>query len=245
MELTNTGRGEVMQTGAQSNEPWAVAIRGQYGPMERFIRRFSVNQQKYCLENVGKAVQGHLPTFGRVAAAYGEKTFAAFINTHLTSVVLKMGEDRRMDAVDMQSVSEAIVESRKGRVLCFTTVLGFFHALKTGEYDIFGQLTPFKIMEAFRKYCDKMAVVEDKLLREREDFERRLEFEKSTRMSVNWEQYAAMRGIKDKDYMTYTARTAREYRESKALALLFLGLAKELVSTVLFVSGLAKERKIS
>lgn len=245
MELINTGRRELMQPGARSGEPWAVAIREQYGPIEGFVRRFGIDQQKYCLENVGKAVMNHLPTFGRVAAAYGEKAFSAFINTHLTSVILKMGEERRMDAIDIQSVSEAIIESRHGRTLCFTTVLGFFHALKTGEYDIYGQLTPFKIMEAFRKCCDKMAALEDKYFREREDFERKLEFEKSRQRAISWEQYAAMKGIKDRNCHAYAQRLVKEEREALNGAGVFLGLMKNLVFMVSIVSDLIKIKKIS
>ena len=245
MELVNTGRSDIVINGGESREPWAVAIRNQYGPLSQFVRKFNTTQQKYCLDNVRKAVFGHLPTFGRVAAAYGEKAFACYINTHLTAVVMKMGEEQPMDAVDIQSLAESIIESRKGRVLCFTTVLGFFHALKTGEYDIYGRLTPFKVMEAFRKYCDKMATEEDKYLREREEVEAKIAFEKSRTRSVSWKEYAALRRINDRDCMSYAARTAQEYRDTKSGVVAFLECVKRLTDILSFVSDLMQIKKIS
>lgn len=222
-----------------------MAIRQRYGSLESFALRFPPAAQRICAVNTRRAVDNDTATFGRIVAAYGERGIEGVLNAHITDAITSMGEMADVDPADIRFTAEAICSNQRFRSLRFPSVFGFFHLLKIGEFDIYGKVTPRKILEAFRKYAERQQALEDRLAYEKQCRDEAQARGCRSKGAVSWAQYAAMRGIKDKDYMTYAARTAREYRESKTLALFFLGLAKELVSTVLFVSGLARERKIS
>lgn len=209
MEFMPSRRQETALT-TTSQEPWALAIREQYGDLPAFATRFTPKVQKYCAQNMVKAVENNLPSFGRIVSTYGEEGVAAIVATHITDAILRMGEDRDVDPYDVQFIASAICESDRFRTLKFTTVLGFFHLLKCGEFDIYGKVTPRKVLEAFRKYAIDAQAKENRIAYEKDCREAEAERERSRANAISWEEFAKKNGITDGDFASYMIRTGRE-----------------------------------
>ena len=224
-------------------EPWAVAIREKYGELPAFAAKFTPAVQKYCARNIAKAVEDDLPTFGRIVSTYGEKGIAGLINTHMTEAILRMGEDRDVDPADVQFISEAICESDRFRLLRLPSVFGFFHLLKCGEFDIYGKVTPRKILEAFRKYAIDQQARENRIAYEKEDREAREEATRHAASTISWEEYAARHGIPEEDWGTYAQRQAREYQERQRFWANVGDLIHRLTATMTFIADWQRQQK--
>lgn len=171
-----------------ATDPRAVAIRQQYGDLPQLCKTFGVTAQRYCAKNVEKAVRNGVPIFAAIVRTYGEDGVAGLIGIHITDAILRMGEDREVDEYDVDFIAHAICESERFRLLSMASILRFFHLLKCGEFDIYGKVTPRKILEAFRKYAiDQQAkenriayeIEREKKQREDEERERQLRQERA------------------------------------------------------------------
>lgn len=215
MELTPSRRDTTALT-TISQEPWALAIREEYGSLPAFAARFTPQVQKYCAQNMVKAVENNLPTFGRIVSTYGEEGIGAIVATHMTDAILRMGEDRDVDPYDVQFIASAICESERFKTLRFTTVLGFFHLLKCGEFDIYGKVTPRKILEAFRKYAIEAQAKENRIAYEKACREKEAEMERHRQEAISWKQHAASKGLPDASLMDYAIRVIQEGEPNSA-----------------------------
>lgn len=243
MELTPSRRDQTTALTTISQEPWALAIREQYGALPAFAARFTPQVQKYCARNMVKAVEENLPTFGRIVATYGEEGVGAIVATHMTEAILRMGEDRDVDPYDVQFIASAICESDRFRTLRFTTVLGFFHLLKCGEFDIYGKVTPRKVLEAFRKYAVEAQAKENRIAYEKECREQQAERDRSRANAISWEEYAASKGIPDASFLEYSARMAREEQARRDFWKNLADLVYTLVSVIAFIADWQEREK--
>lgn len=238
MELiTSTRRTTELATTKQP--AWALAIKADYGELPAFAAKFTPAVQKYCAQNMARAVEKNLPTFARIVGTYGEAGTAAIIGTHITDAILKMGEDRDVDPADVQFIAAAICESERFRLLRFTTVLGFFHLLKCGEFEIYGKVTPRKILEAFRKYAVEAQAKENRIAYELENAAYRIEREESRANSVSWEEYAASKGIHEKTFTDYLARQQRQHYALKT----FAALIQTIISVLVFIANWEEDQR--
>lgn len=231
MELIKSNRNTALTKVSQ--EPWAIAIREQFGELPELVQKFSIQTQRYCARNMVKAVENDLPTFGRIVATYGEEGIAGLINTHLTEAVLAMGEDRDVDPYDVQFIASAIVESDRFRLLRFSTVLGFFHLLKCGEFDIYGKVTPRKVLEAFRKYAVDAQAKEYRIAYEKEQRDRHEEWERHLELCRREREARAAKGLPPMpaDPVAYAlAEAKKEHDRQQAPALL-----AELIQNFIFI----------
>ena len=210
MEIIKSNRAETALATTGSQAPWALAIREEFGQLPDFALRFAPKAQKYCAQNMVKAVENNLPNFARIIATYGEPGIAGLINTHITDAVIKMGEEGDVDPYDVQFIAEAITGSERFRTLRFTTVLGFFHLLKCGEFDIYGKVTPRKILEAFRKYAVEAQAKENRIAYEMEQRQAEAERREWAKTRVSWQEWATGQGITDPDPQTYFQRMMAE-----------------------------------
>lgn len=216
MELITTTRTTALTTTRQPD--WALAIKADYGELPDFAAKFTPAVQKYCAQNMARAIEKNLPTFARIVGTYGEEGTAAIIGTHITDAILRMGEERDVDPYDVQFIAGAICESERFKLLRFTTVLGFFHLLKCGEFEIYGKVTPRKILDAFRKYAIEAQAKENRIAYEIDNAAYQRELAESRANSITWEQYAKSRGIKDKTLMGYIASQQRQHQAWEAFA---------------------------
>lgn len=225
MELTTSNRRQETGLAVRNQRPYAIAIREKYGELPAFTAKFMPKVQKYCAANIVKAVEDDLPTFGRIVSTYGEAGVAKLVGIHITEAIQRMGEDRDVDPADVQFIAEAICESDRFRLLRFPSIFGFFHLLKCGEFDIYGKVTPRKVLEAFRKYAIDQQARENRIAYEKECREADAERDRWAREAreqtgpnplTDWEAYAASHGLRDKDLISYINREAREYREARA-----------------------------
>jgi hypothetical protein len=153
---------------------WATAIRERYGAIESFARTFGPDNrvQKYCAEQTARAVAEKMPSFVRILRTYGEEPITQLLAAHLTDAVLRLGEDRDVDTADIRFTAEAMTAGPTGRKLTWASIVGFFFRLKCGEFEIYGKVTPRKILEAFRRYAGEQLAREHRLAYEQEQRER-------------------------------------------------------------------------
>mgnify|MGYP001638149903 CR=1 FL=1 len=223
----------------------AIAIRQQYGDMAQLCQTFSVDAQRYCALNVEKAIRNGVPTFVSIVNTYGEDGVAALIGGHITDAILRMGEERDIDPYDVDFISRAICESERFRLLSMASILRFFHLLKCGEFDIYGKVTPRKILEAFRKYAVEQQAKENRIAYEIEQERRQREYDEHRKNAVSWEQFAENHGIDLKKYPTMLAYFHRKAVEEKAKAELPLRVAeflRTLVNVITFIDGYLKDQ---
>lgn len=177
----------------------AIAIRQQYGDMAQLCQTFSVDAQRYCALNVEKAIRNGVPTFVSIVNTYGEDGVAALIGGHITDAIVRMGEERDIDPYDVDFISRAICESERFRLLSMASILRFFHLLKCGEFDIYGKVTPRKILEAFRKYAIEQQAKENRIAYEIEKEKKQQEEEEHARRIAiegnGWENFKKQNGL--------------------------------------------------
>lgn len=222
----------------------AIAIRQQYGDMAQLCKTFSVDAQRYCALNVEKAIRNGVPTFVSIVNTYGEDGVAALIGGHITDAIVRMGEERDIDPYDVDFISRAICESERFRLLSMASILRFFHLLKCGEFDIYGKVTPRKILEAFRKYAVEQQAKENRIAYEIEQERMHREQEEARKNAVSWEQFCENKGIDLKKYptmMAYFHRKAAEEKAKAELPRLIAELIQTFVSVITFIDGYLKD----
>lgn len=177
----------------------AVAVRSQYGDLPMFCQKFGVTAQRYCAQNVEKAIRNGVPAFALIVRTYGEDGVAGLIGVHITDAILRMGEDREVDEYDVDFIAHAICESERFRLLSMASILRFFHLLKCGEFDIYGKVTPRKILEAFRKYAIDQQARENRIAYEIEKERKQREDEEHDRLIAQerngWEVFKENNGL--------------------------------------------------
>lgn len=222
----------------------AIAIRQQYGNMAQLCKTFSVDAQRYCALNVEKAIRNGVPTFVSIVNTYGEDGVAALIGGHITDAIVRMGEERDIDPYDVDFISRAICESERFRLLSMASILRFFHLLKCGEFDIYGKVTPRKILEAFRKHAVEQQAKENRIAYEIEQERMHREQEEARKNAVSWEQFCENKGIDLKKYptmMAYFHRKAAEEKAKAELPRLIAELIQTFVSVITFIDGYLKD----
>lgn len=222
----------------------AIAIRQQYGNMAQLCKTFSVDAQRYCALNVEKAIRNGVPTFVSIINTYGEDGVAALIGGHITDAIVRMGEERDIDPYDVDFISRAICESERFLLLSMASILRFFHLLKCGEFDIYGKVTPRKILEAFRKYAVEQQAKENRIAYEIEQERMHREQEEARKNAVSWEQFCENKGIDLKKYptmMAYFHRKAAEEKAKAELPRLIAELIQTFVSVITFIDGYLKD----
>ncbi len=253
MELLNSSNSRRPDTQLQTSgalvptatDRRTIAIRQKYGDMAQLCQTFSIDAQRYCANNVEKAIRTGVPTFVSILNAYGEDGVAALIGGHITDAILRMGEERDIDPYDVDFISRAICESERFRLLSMASILRFFHLLKCGEFDIYGKVTPRKILEAFRKYAIEQQAKENRIAYEIEREQREREREEARKNAVSWEQFCEGHGIDLKRYPTMVAYFRGKVAEKKAIEELPLRIAEliqTLVSVITFIDGYLKDQ---
>lgn len=227
----------------------ALAIRQQYGDLPRLCSTFGVTAQRYCANNVEKAIRKGVPTFAGIVCTYGEDGIAGLIGIHITEAILRMGEDREVDEYDVDFIARAICESERFRLLSMASILRFFHLLKCGEFDIYGKVTPRKILEAFRKYAVEQQAIENRIHYEIEKERSEREAEESRRNACTWEDFCAKQGINPEGGMVgYIMRQQKAAQEAakpkKTAAELFVELITRLSQLLSFIDEIMRIKKL-
>ncbi len=252
MELINSNR---QQTGlvVAGQDAKCVAIRERYGELPAFTTKYTPAKQRQCYHNVTKAVEAGAPSFVMIKKAYGDQGITAFIKTHVAEAIIRLGEDRDVDDNDTQFIAEAIVDSDRTQTLTLASVIGFFYLLKCGEFDIYGKVTPRKVLEAFRKYADKQQAIENRIAFEKEQREKEAADEEARKNAITWEEFAASQGIDPEGglagHLIRQANAAREQKEREKQAgrnhiIVFLEAINQLNSVLAFVADYCRIKKI-
>ena len=247
MELLPSNRRPDTSGALTKADPKALAIRQQYGDLPQFCKTFGVPAQRYCAQNIEKAIRSGVPTFALVVRTYGDDGVAGLIGTHITDAILRMGEDRDVDEYDVDFIAHAICESERFRLLSMASILRFFHLLKCGEFDIYGKVTPRKVLEAFRKYAIDQQAKENRIAYEMEKERQEQEREEARRNAVPWEVWAESQGIDPSigfhGWMAQKFKETTEYGRKKTTALLFVEVLESLVRIITFIADYMKSEK--
>lgn len=178
-----------------SNEPWAIDIRNRYGSLQNLVRTFSVETQSYCDRNFEKAIAADIPTLVRLERAYGRDSIICLLKIHITSAIISMGEQDNIDTTDQQFIAQNILDSEKLRTLNLASVLAFFNRLRAGEIELFGKISPAKILQAFNKYAKQAIEREHQARASIRQRQRQEEYARHSAQAVTFHEYCALRGI--------------------------------------------------
>ncbi len=248
MEFSLSNRQD--NTGALvKTDPCALAVRNKYGDLPQFCQKFGVTAQRFCAHNVEKAIRNGVPIFASIVRTYGEDGVAGLIGVHITDAILRMGEDREVDEYDVDFIAHAICESERFRLLSMASILRFFHLLKCGEFDIYGKVTPRKILEAFRKYAIEQQAKENCIAYEIEREQMEREREEARKNAVPWEVWAANNGIDPSlSFIDYFAKRRQEAREArkprKTAAELFVEFITRFIQIISFIDEIMRIKKL-
>lgn len=194
---------------------WAQAIRERYGSPAMLPAIFAPKHQHYCATNMRTAIERGVPTLGQIVTAYSLDAATTLMETHIVDAVLRMGEDRDVDSADARCMAQAICESERFRLLRLSTLIGFFYLLRVGEFEIYGRLTPRKVLETMRKWSESASRAEEQTIaaieHDREEAQRRAH----DKSAISWSEYATSRGIADDTFQDYFARKCRESTDCK------------------------------
>ncbi|TFU95289.1 hypothetical protein E4T81_01805 [Barnesiella sp. WM24] len=247
MELLPSNRRPDNSGALIPTDPRAVAIRQQYGELPDFCNKFGLTAQRHCAKNVEKAIRNGVPVFASIVRTYGEDGVAGLIGIHITDAILRMGEDREVDEYDVDFIAHAICESERFRLLSMASILRFFHLLKCGEFDIYGKVTPRKILEAFRKYAIDQQAKENRIAYEIEKEKKAQADEEARRNAISWEDWATSQGIDPKiglhGWMAQKFKEAREARiPKKTIAEQFVEWTTRLIQILSFIDDYMKSK---
>lgn len=242
MELLPSNRRPDNSGALVATDPRAVAVRKHYGDLPQFCTTFGITAQRYCALNVEKAIRGGVPSFAVIVRTYGEDGVAGLIGLHITEAILRMGEDQDVDEYDVDFIAHAICESERFRPLSMASILRFFHLLKCGEFDIYGKVTPRKILEAFRKYAIEQQAKENRIAYEMENERQEREREEARRNAVPWEVWAQHNGIDPSIGLNgYIWQKIREAKQAqKTPAELLIDWINDLIQIIIFIEECKK-----
>lgn len=180
---------------------WYGAIVKRFGNAASFISSFKARPevQEHCALHMRKAIEmeDSMPSLGRAVAVYGRDVVSSHLSTHLTAALITMGETKaeKIDQYTVRSVGRSMAATRQWPHLRYSTIIGFFHSLTCGEYKIYGDVTPRKIMECFNEYCenanDREGAIRLEIEREKAERERR---EHDARC-ISWEERRSRLGL--------------------------------------------------
>lgn len=192
MELTTSNR---RMTPVSASNPLARDIVGRYGPAQEFISRFSPDKAGYCARHLPQAVSAGCPSLALVSAAYGDETVVALLLTHVSAVILRMGEESTLTAGDARFIAEGIAGNGNARLLSVAGVLAFFHRMACGEMRMYGTPTPRKFLECFGRYAEETLNTERRLRLEADNERQRQQRQRHSETAMTFEEYKRLRNL--------------------------------------------------
>ena len=191
MELL--GKRQNTELALKSSEPWAIAIKGQFGEFENFAERFKPTAivQHTCYTGIARAVRmgDSMPSLIRAQLTYGRENIIILLETHISRMLVTMGAEGKLDAVSVGLLARTIADSPRLRTLKFSTVLGFFAALQSGEYKLYG-INNYEIMRSFKEYAEKAHEIESAERFRIDDEERK---RKESESEGDWQKWEVTR----------------------------------------------------
>lgn len=133
------------------------------------VARFGEEHQFYMSIDSAKP-SASTPSMVLAMLTYGEDAIVRQLRMRTRFMVLRMDTELLNDE-EIASIAMAIASDKRGRVLGYDLVLGFFDAIEHGEYELYA-FKPRNIIEAWGKYV-KSAAAEQERLKQRAESERR------------------------------------------------------------------------
>ncbi|MEG1540258.1 MAG: hypothetical protein RR383_09970 [Muribaculaceae bacterium] len=191
MKLINYRKKDVV-----ANESWAIAIKNRFGDAQSLLMKLNPDVQGYCSDRLEMlCTDDTIPTLVRLSLAYSPKVADALLNVHLTEALISMGE-QSIDANEIKLIARTIRADERLRTLNIAMVLHFFKRLKSGQYKIFGAVTPRKVLEAMQSFYNEAIELQRRFSIEHEKAERKAEREAYEREAITFAQYAKLHNLK-------------------------------------------------
>lgn len=195
MELTTSNRRTEIAELSQAD--WAVAIREKYGDAKRLMTVWNPQNQYYCAENYRKL--NDCPPLVRITKSYGLKVSAALVGNHIAEAIVTMGEEKGADSTDIELIAKAIVTDDRLRRLSLPSLLLFFHKLKGGQFEIYGNISPRKILQEMQKWFPTAMEMQNEVAELAERQKREAELAKARQRGegeMTAEEYLSQYGVK-------------------------------------------------
>lgn len=206
MKLINYTKKEVV-----ANERWAIAIKNRFGDAQSLLMKLNPDVQEYCSDRLRLlCADDTMPTLVRVSIVYGNKVSETLLNTHLTEAIITMGE-KNVEADEIKLIARTIRADENLRTLNVAMILHFFKRLKSGQFKIFGAVTPRKIMECMQAFSAEAKELEHSFRLQAEKEQREAERREHEKVAISLSEYAKKNNINPADLrrLGYTIQDAQ------------------------------------
>lgn len=184
----------------QSQKPFAIAIRKEYGnDITRLLKLYppTYKVQNYCADDnaLKVAMEKELPTFGQLITTYGVENIASLLQPHVLDAIIVLGAEKnpdKIDTYDVRYIATYLCANNTLRLLHFPSVIAFFFKLKAREYKLYGVSTQ-SILDAAQEYAIDAKRKEERIFKEIEHDRQAKENNRSN--AVTWEEFARLNNI--------------------------------------------------
>lgn len=174
---------------------WCYAIENRYGDAARMARAFGIDKQQMCAERIEDALRSGIPSLARMIVTYGQETIESLLSGHLHEALVALGEIKAVDHRDLDYTVRGICSYGPFRTISMAGIIGFFYRLKCGEFDIYGQVNPRRILEVMHRYAQNQQELEYRISTRIEQEQRQAEEAARERDLIPWPEVAARHGI--------------------------------------------------
>lgn len=188
-----------------SAEPWAVALRDEYGSVDNLFKTFApASTGGYACDTTAAALT---PSVVRLCKSYGNRTIATLFSMHIAAALAAMvSETPSFTTDDINRAAAHVATDDRIRTTPIGVVLAFFHRAAAMRYRLYGQPTPYKLLQALQEHLPALQAAAQSAQREQEAAAAREADRRHAAAAMNWEQYAASRGITDPNPLTALQR---------------------------------------
>lgn len=186
MKLLTDNKRDVAMT---PYDPRCMAIVQRHGDFASF-------QAHYCPVNMVQIAQSvdrcpDAPSLVLLLMTYGTERMAKNLSLFLVAVVKQLKLDN-VDFNDIKTIATLITQNETLRKLKYPYIIAFFVAVMQGEFNVYA-FKPHQVMKAFKEYAGQAIRSQAMMLEEEE--RRKYEAEQQGRVTMNWSEFAAKRGI--------------------------------------------------
>lgn len=184
MKLLTDNKRDVAMT---PYDPRCMAIVQRHGDFASF-------QAHYCPANmvqIAQSVDPDTPSLVLLLMTYGTERMQKNLSLFLVAVVKQLKLDN-VDFNDIRTIATLITQNDTLRKLKYPYIIAFFVAVMQGEFNVYA-FKPHQVMKAFKEYAGQ-AIRSQAIMLEEEE-RRKYEAEQQGRVTMNWSEFAAKRGI--------------------------------------------------
>lgn len=200
MQLTTTTRNRPSNDGenllpsvSKVDNPRTRALIASCGTAEQYFGFLLPSHLSYINEHTRSArANGKSPELVKLMQAYGEQPVVANLLLFTEYTKLMLGQD--WTQADCMIIAKTIADTAEARLLWYTNLLGFFHWLISGHYQLY-KSRPANVLNAFQAYAKIAMAQQQEMQRQFDDAEKQANYERSLANAMTFEEYRKSTGI--------------------------------------------------